>query len=78
MIKAVFSDKINNKIVMDEFCFEAEILARLSHPNICKAVGRSLALLSSYPLVSLCLILLTRLAIVPTANSHPYFSRMLQ
>ena len=40
VIKAVFSDKINNKIVMDEFCFEAEILARLSHPNICKAVGR--------------------------------------
>jgi hypothetical protein len=39
VIKAVYSDKVDSKVVIDEFCFEAEILARLAHPNICKAVG---------------------------------------
>lgn len=39
VIKAVYSDKVESKVVIDEFCFEAEILARLAHPNICKAVG---------------------------------------
>ena len=38
-VKSVLPDMIHNPVAMDEFNFEIEILARMSHPNICEAIG---------------------------------------
>ena len=38
-VKAVLPDMIHNPVAMDEFNFEIEILARMSHTNICEAIG---------------------------------------
>ena len=38
-VKSVLPDMIHNPVAMDEFNFEIEILARMSHTNICEAIG---------------------------------------
>ena len=43
VVKAILPDLINDKLTMEEFNFEVEILARMAHPNICEVLGSGAA-----------------------------------
>ena len=39
VLKVMHIDRMDDPVILDEFSFEAEMLSRMAHPNICLALG---------------------------------------